>query len=177
MFSFFKRDTPQPDQQQQQQQQQPKPAQPQESEIKLINPQTKYKLLFGGLTFFAFSFWMTRRALNKRYLASIPPFYTSSLYHKPKVNGGADAFEALNLATLNVLSLGMAGTGGVMCALDVNGIEDMRAFVRKGFYGDGGGLSEADEELERSVEEWVGNVLGEKFGVELKREKELSRKD
>ncbi|KAF7594815.1 hypothetical protein BBP40_008144 [Aspergillus hancockii] len=190
MFSFFRRgpsptetpseqtsttqtnrsDSPQPQAQIQQ-----RPAS--QPELKIINPETKYKLLLGGLTFFAFSLWTTRRALNRRYLASVPPFYTSSLYHKPDVSGGAEAFEALNLATLNVLSLGMAATGGVMCALNVNGIDDMRNFVRKGFYSDEGDVTGADKELEAEVEAWVGNVLGEKFGIELKKEKERERNE
>ncbi|PIG87616.1 hypothetical protein AARAC_007219 [Aspergillus arachidicola] len=176
MFSFFRRGPPQtpeiPSDQAPSQQtttqtsQSPPQSQNQrpesEPELKFINPQTKYKLLLGGLTFFAFSLWSTRRALNRRYLASVPPFYTSSLYHKPDVSGGAEAFEALNLATLNVLSLGMAGDWG---------------FVRRGFYGDGGDVTKVDKELEDEVEAWVGSVLGEKFGVELKKEKERERNE
>lgn len=191
MFSFFRRGSPQTPETSsdqatsQQTTTQISQSQPQyhnqrpesEPELKFINPQTKYKLLLGGLTFFAFSLWTTRRALNRRYLASVPPFYTSSLYHKPDVSGGAEAFEALNLATLNVLSLGMAGTGGILCALDINGVDDMRKFVRRGFYSDGGDVTKVDKELEDEVEAWVGNVLGEKFGMELKKEKERERNE
>ncbi|KAF5858702.1 hypothetical protein ETB97_003869 [Aspergillus alliaceus] len=192
MFSFFRRGPRQTsetssEQANHQQANQPHPSQPQsqvqnqqpepEPEIKLINPQTKHKLLVGGLAFFAFSLWTTRRSLNRRYLASVPPFYTSSLFHKPDVSGGAEAFEALNLATLNVLSFGMAATGGVLCALDINGIDDLRRFVRRGFHGDGGDVMKVDKELEDEVEAWVGNVLGEKFAVELKKEKERQRNE
>ncbi|KAF7174040.1 hypothetical protein CNMCM6106_008138 [Aspergillus hiratsukae] len=95
---------PQPTQQQaQQQQQQPTPK-----------PLTNLKLLFGGMTFFTLSLLITRRAFTKRVLASVPPYWTSSVYHRPPVNGAGDAFEALSLATLNVCSFAMMATGGVM---------------------------------------------------------------
>ncbi|KAE8355147.1 hypothetical protein BDV28DRAFT_58237 [Aspergillus coremiiformis] len=184
MFSFFRRGSPQPPEtapQQTTQTTQPQPQKPprpeSEPELKLLNPETKYKLLLGGLTFFAFSLWTTRRALNRRYLASVPPFYSSAVYHKPDVSGGAEAFEALNLATLNVLSAGMAATGGVLFALDINGVDDLRRFVRRGFHSDGGDVTKVDKELEDEVEAWVGSVLGEKFGVELKKEKERERNE
>ncbi|GAA84326.1 C6 zinc finger domain protein [Aspergillus luchuensis] len=141
----------------------------------LWTPKTNLKLLLGGLAFFTFSIYSTRRAMNRKFLASIPPYYTSSVYHKPNVSGGAEAFEALHLATMNVLSFGMMGAGGLLYALDINGVEDMRRFVRKGMVeGDGALMRGEDKELEREVEGWVEKVLGEKFGKELQREKERS---
>ncbi|KAL4897562.1 hypothetical protein BDV59DRAFT_167981 [Aspergillus ambiguus] len=145
---------------------------PSDVEIKILNPQSKYKLFFGGLAFFAFSLWSTRRALNRRYLASIPPYYTSSVYHRPDVSGGAEAFEALNLATLNVLSFGMAATGAALYAFDIDGVDDMRRYVRRGFESDGGQVTGTDVQLEQDIEQWVGSVLGKKFEDQLKKEKE-----
>ncbi|PYI02309.1 hypothetical protein BO78DRAFT_377214 [Aspergillus sclerotiicarbonarius CBS 121057] len=165
----------------QQQQQQPLSTRNPNDEFdpplpKIWTPRTNLKLLLSGLAFFTFSIWSTRRATARKILSSIPPYYTSSIYHKPKVSGGAEAFEALHLATMNVLSFGMMGTGGVLYALDINGVEDMRRFVRKGeVEGEGGGLGGADVELEREVEGWVAKVLGEKFGKELQKEKERER--
>lgn len=123
------------------------------------------------MTFFTLSLLITRRAFTKRVLASVPPYWTSSVYHRPSVNGAGDAFEALSLATLNVCSFAMMATGGVMYALDVNGFEDMRRYVKKEM----GTGTVRDEEVEREVEEWVAKVLGEKFGVELKKEKEKEK--
>jgi hypothetical protein len=120
------------------------------------------------MIFSTLSLLITRRAFTKRVLASVPPYWTSSVYHRPPVNGAGDAFDALSLATLNVCSFGMMATGGVMYALDVNSLEDMRRFVKKEM----GTGTVRDEEVEREVEEWVAKVLGEKFGVELKKEKE-----
>lgn len=53
------------------------------------------------------------------------------MYHRPPVNGAGDAFEALSLATLNVCSFAMMATGGVLYALDINSVEDMRRYVRR----------------------------------------------
>ena len=61
-----------------------------------------------------------------------------------------------------------------MYAMDINGVEDMRRYVRRG-EGEGGLLGEADVELEREVEGWVERVLGERFGRELQKEKERAR--
>ncbi|GKZ17212.1 hypothetical protein AbraIFM66951_009056 [Aspergillus brasiliensis] len=145
---------------------------------KLWTPKTNLKLLLGGLAFFTFSIYSTRRAMNRKLLASIPPYYTSSVYHKPKVSGGAEAFEALHLATMNVLSFGMMSAGGLLYALDINGVEDMRRFVRKGMVeGDGALMRGEDKELEKEVEGWVAKVLGEKFGKELQREREREERE
>ncbi|GIK01198.1 hypothetical protein Aspvir_005230 [Aspergillus viridinutans] len=142
--------------------------QPQPTQLQPPKHLTNLKLLFGGVTFFTLSLLITRRAFTKRVIASMPPYWTSSVYHRPPVNGAGDAFEALSLATLNVCSFAMMATGGVLYALDVNSVEDMRRYVKREF----GTGTVRDEETEREVEEWVAKVLGEKFGVELKKEKE-----
>ena len=127
------------------------------------------KLLFGGMAFFALSIWITRRAHIKKRIDCIPPFYTSSTYHNPTANGAAEAFEALNLATINVLSFGMMTSGGVLYALDINSLEDARRIMRAGL--EGGSASKSDEELENEVTEWVSSVLGERFQKQLERER------
>lgn len=80
-----------------------------------------------------------------------------------------EAFEALNLATINVFSFGIMTTGAVMYALDVNGVEDMRRIMRGGLEGAAAGKS--DEELEREVTEWVSGVLGSRFEKQLEKER------
>ncbi|KAL3493752.1 hypothetical protein BJX62DRAFT_234874 [Aspergillus germanicus] len=143
----------------------PKPA---DNDLpKLWTPRTNTKLALGGALFFAFSVFTTRRAFLRRVKATTPPYWTSTPFHKPKANGGMDAFEALNLATLNVLSFAMMATGSVLWALDINGLEDMRRYVRTRaasgiFGGEGNELSEADKEMEKEVEEFVGRYLGKR---------------
>lgn len=132
---------------------------------------TNLKLLFGGMTFFALSVLVTRRAFNKKRIACIPPFYTSSVYHQPHSNSAMDAFEALNLATLNVLSFGMMAGGAAGYALNINSLDDMRRFVRAGLQGGSDTPVKSDEELEVEVTEWVSKVLGDRFEKQLEKEK------
>ncbi|KAL4906770.1 hypothetical protein BDW74DRAFT_166920 [Aspergillus multicolor] len=136
---------------------------------KLWKPDTNKKLFFGGALFFAFSLLTTRRAMVRRFNASIPPYYTSSIYHKPEVNGGMEAFEALNLATLNVLSFGMMSSGGVLWAMGINSLDDMRRYVKTRMAGGEGALNATDEEMEKEVEAWVMKYLGKRIeGGKLK---------
>ncbi|KAL4951027.1 hypothetical protein BDW69DRAFT_196766 [Aspergillus filifer] len=132
---------------------------------KLWTPQTNKKLFFGGALFFTLSVLTTRRAMMRRFKASIPPYYTSSTYHKPTVNGGFEAFEALHLATINVLSFSMFASGGVLWALGINGVEDLRKYVRRPEIegGAAGTLTGDDKEMEREVEEWVVRTLGKRI--------------
>lgn len=132
---------------------------------------TNLKLLFGGMTFFALSVLVTRRAANKKRISCMPKFYTSSVYHEPFSNSAMDAFEALNLATLNVISFALMAGGAAGYALDINNLEDMRRFVRAGLQGGSDAPVKSDEELEQEVTEWVTKVLGDKFEKELEKEK------
>lgn len=84
-----------------------------------------------------------------------------------------EAFEALNLATINVVSFGMMATGGVMYALDINGLDDMRRLMRGSLEEVAAGKS--DEELEKDVAEWVSSVLGDRFEKELEKERAKKR--
>ncbi|KAJ5768112.1 hypothetical protein N7533_000695 [Penicillium manginii] len=149
-----------------------------EPSTQLVQPprpqdRTNLKLLAGGMAFFAFSVFITRRAHIKKRIAAIPPYYTSSTYFQPNFNGAADSAEALALATINVVSFGMMTTGGIMCMLNVNGIEDMRRIMRGGLEGAAQGKS--DEELEKEVTDWVASVFGDRFEKQLELEKAKKR--
>ncbi|KAF3390394.1 hypothetical protein F1880_009104 [Penicillium rolfsii] len=152
---------------------QPLSQQPQLIQQSTSPDRTNLKLFAGGIAFFALSVYITRRANIRKRLACIPPFYSSSIYFKPDVNGAMEAFEALNLATINVISFSMMATGGVMCALNVNGLEDMRRLMRGSLEGVAAGKS--DEELEKDVAEWVSSVLGDRFDKQLEKEKAKKR--
>jgi len=118
------------------------------------------KVLLGGITFFVLSSVITRRALTRRQRASIPPFYTGSTYHKPPVNGAIEALEALNIATVNVVSVSMIVVGGALYAMDINSIGDMQRLVRGGLGYDGTGRNE--QQVEEELEEWLAGVLNRK---------------
>ncbi|PGH14349.1 hypothetical protein AJ80_05939 [Polytolypa hystricis UAMH7299] len=151
----------------QEQQQPPPPSLQQTLKDRVPN---SYRLLFGGGAFFLFSLIVTRRSLARRRISSIPPFHTSAPNYKPKVNGGLEAFEALNIATINVVSLAMLGIGTGMVAFDINTIEDLRRKVRGGL-GVDNGPERSEKELEEDFEEWVVGVLNRKTEKEIQQEK------
>ncbi|KAK2752680.1 hypothetical protein FQN54_008058 [Arachnomyces sp. PD_36] len=133
------------------------------------------KLLLAGATFFALSSLITRRSLARKRVATIPPFYTTASYHRPPVNGAIEALEALNIATINVLSGAMLTVGAGMYGFGIETLEDMRRAVRGGLGIDGTGRSEQD--LEEELEEWVVGVMGRKEGKEQQREREKRKVD
>ncbi|KAK5240225.1 hypothetical protein LTR16_010951, partial [Cryomyces antarcticus] len=99
-----------------------------------------------------------------------PNFYAPSNRPAPDVNGAIEAFEALNLATINVVSFGMMMTGGLLWSYDISSLEDLRRKVRGGLGVDGSGKSERDAEEE--MEEWLATVLARKEDKEKRRKRE-----
>jgi hypothetical protein len=79
-----------------------------------------------------------------------------------------EALEALNLATLNVLSVAIMATGGVLWFLDINSMDEARRFLRGGMGVDGTGRSEKD--AEEDFEEWMATTLARKEMKEELRE-------
>ena len=125
-------------------------------------------VFFAGASFLALSALITRRALARRRLAIMPSFYEpSNAPPRLRINGAMEAFEALNIATINVTSFAIMTTGGLMWAFDVGGIDDMRRKIRGGLGIDGSGRSE--KEVEEEFEEWLATVL------ERKKQKEEER--
>ncbi|KAH0844145.1 hypothetical protein AYO21_02100 [Fonsecaea monophora] len=139
-----------------------KPVTPQQTQTERLN---RNKLIFGaGAVFFAFSLLVTRRSLARKRLASNPAFYANAPAHQAeqakKVNGAMEAVEALNIATINVLSLSMMVTGGAMWYFDINSLAEARRKIRGGLGVDGTGKSE--KEAEEEFEEWMATVLARK---------------
>ncbi|KAI4210158.1 MAG: hypothetical protein LQ351_006990 [Letrouitia transgressa] len=107
-------------------------ASSQESEDRLHNslfsPRSRRQLslTFAGATFVALSLFTTRRAITRKKISAIPLFYQPS-YAPPRVpiNGRLEALEALTLATLNLTSVAVFLTGGLMWAFDVEGFRDL----------------------------------------------------
>lgn len=144
-------------------------------------------LFFAGATFLALSTTLTRRSVARKQLAAQLKFYSPSSTGQTSLSGGASAeaaaasatkeeaphgsfmaVEALNLATLNVISFFVMLTGGVSWSLDLSSMDDLRALARRYTRGQGmdgstgGGLT--DEEAEREVEEWVAKILKKSDG-------------
>ena len=78
-----------------------------------------------------------------------------------------EALEALNIATVNVLSLAMMSTGGALWYLDINSMADARRLLRGGLGVDGTGRDEQGAEEE--FEEWMATVLSRKEAREATR--------
>ena len=70
-----------------------------------------------------------------------------------------EAFEALNIATINVVSVGMMAAGGLLWAFDIAGVEDLRKKVRSQI---GVDISRTDQDAEEEIEEWFATVLSRK---------------
>ena len=137
--------------------------------------QNKAPVVFvAGIAFTALSFLIARRSFARRRLAANPSFYTNSPAHtqvqSAKVSAPMEAFEALNIATINVLSLAMLSTGGALWYFDIASMEDARRKLRGGLGVDGSGRSEG--EAEEDFEEWLATVLSRKEAKERRREYE-----
>ncbi|KAI1436925.1 hypothetical protein GGR50DRAFT_154397 [Xylaria sp. CBS 124048] len=115
-------------------------------------------LFFAGAGFLSLSTWITRRAISRKALAIFPKFHTPNTHPINKVDAHASsiAFEALNLATLNVVGFAIMMAGGISWAFDISGVEDLRSMTRKHVGPTGMGT---DEDLEKEVEEWVAKML------------------
>ena len=122
----------------------------------------------AGAGFFALSTVITRRSIVRRYKASTPKFYHPSNHANYEINGALEAFEALNIATVNVLSVGMMLSGGLLWAFDISSLEDIRKKVRTNM---GVNTIRTDQDAEEEIEEWFASVLARKEFKALRGEK------
>ncbi|KAF3921728.1 hypothetical protein ABW21_db0207090 [Orbilia brochopaga] len=117
-------------------------------------------LYFAGTTFLLLSMAVARRSTRRRTLASIPKYYTpNTRTSELTFNGGADAFEALNIASLGVMSVGMISVGAAMYMFDVVNVEETRRLVRSRYGWEG---RKSENEVEEELEEWIATVLARK---------------
>jgi hypothetical protein len=148
--------------------------------------QNRNAVVFGaGAAFFALSLLVARRSFARRRLAASPAFYTdapaNNQHQARNVSGAVEAVEALNIATINVLSLAMMSTGGLLWYFDINNMDDARRKLRGGLGVDGSGRDE--KQAEEEFEEWMATMLSRKEakekgkvgGVEEKRINERGR--
>jgi hypothetical protein len=147
-----------------------------ESESAFFTPRSRRQLgLFAaGVGFFALSTAITRRSIVRRYKATIPKFYQPSNQPNLGINGAMEAFEALNIATVNVFSVGMMVTGGLLWAFDIASLDDMRSKVRTNL---GVDPIRTDKDAEDEIEEWFASVLARKEFKALRGEKGLKTKE
>jgi len=76
-----------------------------------------------------------------------------------------EAFEALNIATINVASVAMLFTGGMLWAFDISSVDDLRKDLRKRL---GVDQDRTDQDVEEEIEEWFATVLERKDKKDMK---------
>ena len=126
-------------------------------------------LFFAGAGFLTASILISRRAAIRHHRTSQLKYYHPN-YKSAKTGDATErrdpmvAVEALNLATLNVMSFALMAGAGTAWALDISSIEDLRERARRSLYGPGG---RADEDAEKEVAEWMAKTLGRKVDIEI----------
>jgi hypothetical protein len=142
----------------------PPPEPPPDEIPQYLRTRRQIGLFVMGATFFTLSSMITRRAILKKRALIKPAYYHfSNAPPKQPVNGGLEALEALQIATINVGSIAMMWTGGLLWAFDIASLEEMRKRLRESW----GDESGAEEEWE----DWLASI------VEKRKEKERRRKE
>lgn len=146
----------------------PPPPEPERTpKEKLQRSAKQLGLFFAGAGFLTASALISKRAVSRKMVDSIPKFYQPS-HHGPRppprapAEKGDDqlvAVEALGLATLNVFSFGVMLTGGLMFGFDISNVEELRRKARGKLYGTNGVV---DDAADQQVEEWIAEMLSRK---------------
>ncbi|KAH9895534.1 hypothetical protein F4778DRAFT_276246 [Xylariomycetidae sp. FL2044] len=120
---------------------------------------------FAGAGFLSLSILVTRRAIARKRISTIPKFFipSNSPIKKSDSDNALIAVEALGYATLNTMGFGIMTTGGLAWAFDISNLDDLKAKARRSMYNSGGTRDEAGE---REIEEWVTKVLLQKDNKE-----------
>ncbi|CAI6335593.1 unnamed protein product [Periconia digitata] len=84
-----------------------------------------------GATAFLASTALTRRSIHRRSLRLKPQHFSPNTNPHEHFSPLQDAIQALNLATLNCVSVGIMGLGGTLWAFDVSGLSEAREALRK----------------------------------------------
>jgi hypothetical protein len=128
-------------------------------------------IFVAGATLLTFSTIITRRSLLARRKATYPSFWRqSNAPLKQSFSGAMEAFQALQLASLNVGSSMLMVTGGLLWAFDISSIEELRRKIRGGLGVDGSGRGESA--VEEEFEEWMAKTLDRRRQKDEKLKKE-----
>ncbi|KAI4177131.1 MAG: hypothetical protein LQ343_000613 [Gyalolechia ehrenbergii] len=148
----------------------PNPSQspnPQPDDTSLTGPRSmrQFSLFLTGAALVSLSVFSTRRALVRRYIATVPHFFQpSNAPPRQPFSLQKEAAEALRIATVNVLSFSVMMGGGVLWAADVGSLEEgrerLRGMRKRRERSVRGGRDERmDGEVEREFGELVGKSL------------------
>ncbi|KAF2205874.1 hypothetical protein GQ43DRAFT_361296 [Delitschia confertaspora ATCC 74209] len=111
-------------------------------------------IFFLGASLFLVSTSVTRRAIHRRHLRNIPKLFEANTNPHEHFSPTADAIQALNLATMNVVSLGVMAIGGTLWAFDISGLSEMQRALRSrlGYQGFDASPSNVNSNRERTLE-------------------------
>ncbi|KAL6712345.1 hypothetical protein ACN47E_000222 [Coniothyrium glycines] len=73
---------------------------------------------------------ITRKAVWRRQLRVAPKFYEANTNPHEYFSPFSDACQALNLATMNCVSVGIMGLGGAMWSFDIANLKEAQAVLR-----------------------------------------------
>ncbi|KAL8665661.1 MAG: hypothetical protein Q9168_007655 [Polycauliona sp. 1 TL-2023] len=126
-------------------------------------PRRQFSLFLFGAACVGLSIFSTRRALMRRYVATVPYYYQqSNALPREAISLRKEAAEALQIATVNVLSFATLMTFGSLWAFDISGTAELRDRVRsmkKQREVKGGTNTEKDKAVEREFEDFLGPSL------------------
>ena len=112
-------------------------------------------LFLAGASFSLLSATITRRAVLRRTRWARPLYFHSNNAPPPperQINGALEALEALGVATVTAVSWTAMLTGGLLWALDVDGLVELRSKVRGRLGLADGVQDEAQREVDRIVD-------------------------
>jgi hypothetical protein len=108
--------------------------------------------LFGGACILA-STAITRKAVWRRQLRVRPKFYEPNTNPHEYFSPFQDAIQALNLATMNCVSVGIMALGGILWTFDISSLREAQASLRGRLNYDS--IYRSEENIPRSFSELI----------------------
>ncbi|RKF61143.1 hypothetical protein OnM2_044003 [Erysiphe neolycopersici] len=121
----------------------------------------QFGIYTAGAGLFVASMAITRRSIMRKYHRDIPKFFASSYPANIEVNGAMDALEALNLATINICSVALMTTGGMLWAFDISSLDDVKKRRQMNAIRQAD-PARSDELSEKVIEDWLTSLFERK---------------
>ncbi|KNG47306.1 hypothetical protein DDE82_000916 [Stemphylium lycopersici] len=96
---------------------------------------------------------ITRKAIWRRQLRTMPKFYEANTNPHEYFSPFSDACQALNLATINCVSVGIMALGGAMWTFDIANLKEARAVLRRRLHYDR--IYESEDEVPNTLSEMI----------------------
>lgn len=96
---------------------------------------------------------ITRKAIWRRQLRIKPKFYDANTNPHEYFSPFSDACQALNLATMNCVSVGIMALGGAMWTFDIANLKEARAVLRSRLNYDR--IYESEDKIPNTISEMI----------------------